>query len=425
MKCSNYFLLKQYMEMKSKSPSSKSPSSKSSSSKSSSSKSRSSKSPSSKSPSSKSPSSKSPSSNNTSSYSRRNIFERFGDSSAHIVQKLIDDDIAETLLNNDAGKFKLNKKELDYILQQLINKNTTTKKYEMVMKELQNFLGFQPNEAQYKRILYIFKFCMKNRKFSFEIDMLLEVMNEKLFNFFAKIIVDKEITNQKDYDQTLSDIFNFIQHNYYDYEGEEYDTWLIRFLEYFAKHRKFNLKHFKKLSSSILNYYGNYDYEGVVKNNNMAVFVEKIIKKENIDVTETKQNIKQIYKILLNIYHEIFDTILFLIYEEDMKIELHYRQTSELIVLMDLLFKRINEIIIMFDTNDFQDKAIKDALVLDIESLDANPKWRSSGKYDGMSPPRTKIRRIILGDNDTLTILQKHNVHSNVQYVLDDFEIVN
>jgi len=421
MKCSNYFLLKQYMEMKSKSPSSKSPSSKSPSSKSSSSKSSSS-----QSPSSKSPSSKSPSSNNTSSYSRRNIFERFGDSSAHIVQKLIDDDIAETLMNNDAGKFKLNKKELDYILQQLINKNTTTtKKYEMVMKELQNFLGFQPNEAQYKRILYIFKFCMKNRKFSFEIDMLLEVMNEKLFNFFAKIIVDKEITDQKDYDQTLSDIFNFIQHNYYDYEGEEYDTWLIRFLEYFAKHRKFNLKHFKKLSSSILNYYGNYDYEGVVKNNNMAVFVEKIIKKENIDVTETKQNIKQIYKILLNIYHEIFDMILFLIYEEDMKIELHYRQTSELIVLMDLLFKRINEIIIMFDTNDFQDKAIKDALVLDIESLDANPKWRSSGKYDGMSPPRTKIRRIILGDNDTLTILQKHHVHTNVQYVVDDFEIVN
>jgi len=410
----NYFLLKQYIEMKS--VSSKSPSSKSSSSKSSSS----------QSPSSKSPSSKSPSSNNTSSYSRRNIFERFGDSSAHIVQKLIDDDIAETLMNNDAGKFKLNKKELDYILQQLINKNTTTtKKYEMVMKELQNFLGFQPNEAQYKRILYIFKFCMKNRKFSFEIDMLLEVMNEKLFNFFAKIIVDKEITDQKDYDQTLSDIFNFIQHNYYDYEGEEYDTWLIRFLEYFAKHRKFNLKHFKKLSSSILNYYGNYDYEGVVKNNNMAVFVEKIIKKENIDVTETKQNIKQIYKILLNIYHEIFDMILFLIYEEDMKIELHYRQTSELIVLMDLLFKRINEIIIMFDTNDFQDKAIKDALVLDIESLDANPKWRSSGKYDGMSPPRTKIRRIILGDNDTLTILQKHHVHTNVQYVVDDFEIVN
>ena len=383
------------------------------------------KSPSSKSPSSKSPSSKSPSSN-ISSYSKRNIFEKFRDSSVHIVQNLINDDIAETLLNNDTGKFKLNNNELDYILNQLINKNTTTtKKYEMVMKELQNFLGFEPNEAQYKRILYIFKFCMKNRRFSFEIDMLLEVMNEKLFNFFAKIIVDKEITAQKDYDQTLSDICNFIQDNYYDYEGEEYDTWLIRFLEYFAKHRKFNLKHFKKLSSSILNYYGNYDYEGVVKNNNMVIFVEKIIKKENIDVTETKQNIKQIYKILLNIYHEIFDRILFLIYEEDMKIELHYRQTSELIVLMDLLFKRINEIIIKFDTNAFQDKAIKDALVLDIESIDANPKWRSSGKYDRMSPPMTKIRRIILGDNDTLTILQQHNVHSNVQYVLDDFEIVN
>ena len=292
-------------------------------------------------------SSSSSSSPKSSSYSKRNIFEKFRDSSVHIVQNLINDDIAETLLNNDTGKFKLNNNELDYILNQLINKNTTTtKKYEMVIKELQNFLWFEPNEAQYKRILYIFKFCMKNRRFSFEIDMLLEVMNEKLFNFFAKIIVDKEITAQKDYDQTLSDICNFIQYDYYDYEGEEYDTWLIRFLEYFAKHRKFNLKHFKKLSSSILNYYGNYDYEGVVKNNNMVIFVEKIIKKENIDVTETKQNIKQIYKILLNIYHEIFDRILFLIYEEDMKIELHYSQTSELIVLMDLLFKRINEIII-------------------------------------------------------------------------------
>jgi len=42
-----------------------------------------------------------------------------------------------------------------------------------------------------------------------------------------------------------------------------------------------------------------------------------------------------------------------------------------------------------------------------------------------MSPPMTKIRRIILGDNDTLTILQKHHVHTNVQYVVDDFEIVN
>ena len=42
-----------------------------------------------------------------------------------------------------------------------------------------------------------------------------------------------------------------------------------------------------------------------------------------------------------------------------------------------------------------------------------------------MSPPMTKIRKIILGDNDTLAILQEHNVHSNVQYVLDDFEIVN
>ena len=148
---------------------------------------------SSSSPKSSSPkSSSSSSSPKSSSYSKRNIFEKFRDSSVHIVQNLINDDIAETLLNNDTGKFKLNNNELDYILNQLINKNTTTtKKYEMVMKELQNFLWFEPNEAQYKRILYIFKFCMKNRKFSFEIDMLLEVMNEKLFNFFAKIIVDK------------------------------------------------------------------------------------------------------------------------------------------------------------------------------------------------------------------------------------------
>jgi hypothetical protein len=329
-------------------------------------------------------------------------------------------------LNNASGKFKLNNKELDYILQQLINKNTTsTKNYEMVMKELQNFLGFEPNEAQYKRILYIFKFCMKNRKFSFEIDMLLEVMNEKLFNFFAKTIVDKEITDQKDYDQTLTDICNFIKHNFYDYEGEEHDTWLIRFLEYFAKNRKFNLKQFKKLSSSILEYYGNYDYEGDVKNNNMAIFVKKIMKEENIDVSETKQNIKQIYKILLNIYHEIFETILSLIYEENMKMELHYYQTRDLTILMDLVIKRINEIIIKLDTNDFQDKIIKDSLVLVVEAVDEDANWRKSGKYDGVSPPMTKSRKVILGNIETLNILQKHNVHTNVRYIVKDFKIVN
>jgi len=333
-------------------------------------------------------------------------------------------------LNNDAGKFKLNKKELDYILQQLINKNTTTtKNYEMVMKELLYFLGFpKPNDAQYKRILYIFKFCMKNRKFSFEIDMLLEVMNKKLFNFFAKTIVDKEITDHKDYDQIISDLCNFIKHNYYDYEYEkyaEYDHWLVKFLEYFAKHRKFNLKHFKQLSSSILEYYNKYDIEGDVRNNNITVFVKNIIKKEHIDVTETKQNIKQIYKILLNIYNEIFDHILFLIYEEKMKMELHYYDIDELTILIDFLIKRINNIIIKFDTNDFQDKAIKDALVLDIQSLDADPNWRSSDKYEGVSPPSSKIRKIILGNSDTLSILKKHNVHTNVRYVVKDFEIID
>jgi hypothetical protein len=363
----------------------------------------------------------------SSSYSRRNIFERFGDSSAHIVQKLIDDDIAETLLNNNAGKFKLNKKELDHILQQLINKNTTTtKKYEMVMQKLQYFLGFEPNDAQLERFLYIFKFCMKNRKFSFvELESLLEVMNEKLFNFFAKTIVDKEITDQKDYDQKLSDICNFIKRDYYNYKEGDFDIWILKFLEYCAKHRKFNLKHFKQLSSSIMEYYGNYDYEGVVKNDNIAVFAEKILKKENIDVTETKQNIKKIYKILLNIYHEIFDTILFLIYEENMIMELHYYEKRELTILMDLLIKNINEIIIKFDTNDFQDKEIKDALVLEIESVDAHYNWRSSGKYDGVSPPETRIQRIILGNSDTESILKKHNVHANVEYVVKDFKIVN
>jgi hypothetical protein len=108
-----------------------------------------------------------------------------------------------------------------------------------------------------------------------------------------------------------------------------------------------------------------------------------------------------------------------------MKMELHYYETSELTILMDLLIKRINEIIIKFDTNDFQDKEIKDSLVLEIESVDADHNWRSSGKYDGVSPPRTRTQRIILGNSDTESILKKHNVHANVQYVVKDFRIVN
>ena len=76
--------------------------------------------------------------------------------------------------------------------------------------------------------------------------------------------------------------------------------------------------------------------------------------------------------------------------------ELHYYDIDELTILIDFLIKRINNIIIKFDTNDFQDKAIKDALVLDIQSLDADPNWRSSDKYEGVSPPSSKIRKIIL-----------------------------
>jgi len=318
---------------------------------------------------------------------------------------------------------------LDHILQQLINKNTTTtKNYEMVMQELQYFLGFQPNDAQLERFLYILKFCMKNRTFSFvELDSLLEGLYDKFLNFFAKTIVDKELTDQKAYDNLLSDICIFIKRDYFNCkdEDEEWDIWIIKLLEYCAKHRKFNLKNFKQLSSSIMEYYGNYDYDGAVKNDNIAVFVEKIIKKENIDATETKQNIKQIYKILLNIYHEIFDTILNLIYEENMRMELHFYETRELTILMDLLIKKINEIIIKFDKNDFQDKEIKNALVLEIESVDADPNWRSSGKYDGVSPPETTITRIILGNSDTESILKEHNVHANVEYNVKDFKIVN
>ena len=58
-----------------------------------------------------------------------------------------------------------------------------------------------------------------------------------------------------------------------------------------------------------------------------------------------------------------------------MKMELHYYEKRELTILMDLLIKNINEIIIKFDTNDFQDKEIKDALVLEIESVDAHHNW--------------------------------------------------
>jgi len=334
-------------------------------------------------------------------------------------------------LDNDGGKFKLNKKELDYVLQQLINLNaTSTKDYDMVIKKVTYFLGGDYNDAQFERILYILKFCMKHRKINFDIDIFIEVMNERLFKFLTKTIVDKELTEQKDYDKIiLSDICGFIKIDYYDYRDNENDNWLIKILEFCGKYRGFNLKHFQKLSSSILAYYRKYDNEydndGSIKNDNIAAFVRKILKKEYIDVNETQTNIKEIHKILLNIYNEIFDKILFLIYEKSMTIELHYHERKELKLLMRHIIQNINKIIINFNSNDFQDKDIKKSLLLDINSVDADYNWRSSGKYDGISPPRNYIQKIILGDDDTLRILQKHNAYDNVKYLVTDFQIVN
>lgn len=390
-----------------------SPSSKVSSSKTSSSKSQSSKS---------SPQS---SSSNSSSYSRRNIFEKFGDSSVYIVDKLIDDSIAETLLSHNAGKFKLNKKELDYILKQLIDKNRTfTKNYENVIQHLLYKLSGNHDQIQFERILYIFKFCMKNRKFSLEVESFLKVMNDKLFNFFVKTIVDEELTDQKDYDKVISDICDIIKAFYNNYEDDEEDSWILKILEYIAKKRKFNLKHFKQLSSSVLDYYHNIDYDGDTRNDNISIFVKEILKTDYIDVNETKENIKQIHKILLNIYHEIFAKLIFLIYEEDMKMELNYKGTKKLLLFIKQLSKNINKIIINFDSNDFNDTEIKKSLLLRVHSVDANHDWRRSGEYDGMSPPKVFLKNIILGDGDTLNILEKRKAYMNIKYVFDDFDIV-
>ena len=409
----------------SKSPSSKSPSSKSPSSKSPSSKSSSSKSSSSKSPSSKSPSSKS-SSSKSSSYSRRNIFEKFGDVSSHIVQKLIDDDISDTLLSHNAGKFKLNDKELHYILQQLIDKNTTTEiKYQNVIEDLLYVFSGNHDIKKFKRILYIFNFCMKNRKFSLDVESFLKVMNKELFNFFVNTIVDKTLTNQKEYDQIISYISDIIKKDYYNYEDEEEDFWILKILEYCAEHRKFNLKHFKQLSSSILHYYNKNEYDGDVQNDNMAVFVEKIIIRQHIDSNETKENTKKIHKILLNIYNEIFDNLLFAIYENDMKMELRYTGTKKLLLFMKQLFKNLNEIIINFDSDDFEDREIKNSLLLRVISIRADHDWRRSGEYHMRSPPKRFWKNIILGDGETLKILEKKKAYTNIEYVFDDFEIVN
>lgn len=339
---------------------------------------------------------------------------------------MIDDNIAETLLDNDGGKFKLNKKELDYVLQQLINLNmTSTKNYNMVLEEVTGFLNTDYNDAQFERIHYILNFCMKRRKININIDIFLEFMNEKLFKILTKTIVDKELTEQKDYDKIiLSDICGSIKNDYYDYRDNISDSSLIKILEFCGKHRGFNLKHFQKLSSSILVYYRKNDHNGSIKHDNIAAFVTKILKKEYIDVNETQTNIKEIHKILLNFYHEIFDEILFEIYEKSMKIELHYHERKELKLLMRHLIENINKIIINFDYNDFQDKDIKKSLLLDITSVDADYNWRPS-VIDQYFPPRRYIKKIILGDDDTLRILQKHNAYSNVNYLLADFTVVN
>lgn len=70
------------------------------------------------------------------------------------------------------------------------------------------------------------------------------------------------------------------------------------------------------------------------------------------------------------------------------------------------LIKRINEIIIKFDSNDFQDRKIQKTLLIEIETHYIKTE-------------------IILGNADTLKILQQHNVHANVQYVVDDFRLVD
>ena len=342
----------------------------------------------------------------SSSYSRRNIFEKFGDLSANIAQNLIDDDIVNTLMDNNAGNFKLNKKELHYILQQLINENITdATKYKKTIQNLLEFLILDRNNAEYERLLYIFKFCMKNRKFSFDFETLLYSENKtKLVKFFTKTIADKELTDEKRYDKIFSDICEYIKDEFYDYRDKT-DKMVLKVLQYLGKHRKFNLQKFQKLSLSFL--HGFDEYAGIEI---ITVFIKTFFEQKYIDQSASKENIKEIHKTMLIVYHKIFKRILFAVHKtNDGNLELKLRlrnETKEAKVLIRNLIKRINEIIIKFDSNDFQDRKIKKALLLEIET-----------HYN-----KTEI---ILGDADTLEILQKHDVHANVQYVVDDFRLVD
>jgi len=326
--------------------------------------------------------------------------------SANIAQHLIDDDIVDTLMDNNAGNFKLNKKELDYILQQLINKNiTNADKYKKTIQNLLEYLIGGCNNAEYERLLHIFKFCMKIRKFSFDFETLLYSENEtKLVNFFTKTIADKELTDEKRYDKIFSDICEYIKDEFYDYRDKT-DKMVLKVLQYLGKHRKFNLQQFQNLSASFL--HGFDEYAGIEI---ITVFIKTFFEQEYIDQASSKENIKKIHKTMLIVYQEICKRILFAVHKKnDGNLELKLRlrnETKEAKVLIRNLIKRINEIIIKFDSNDFQDRIIQKTLLIEIETHYIKTE-------------------IILGNADTLKILQQHNVHTNVQYAVSDFKLVD
>ena len=308
-------------------------------------------------------------------------------------------------MDNNDGEFKLNKKELKYILQQLINEEITKAKYDNIMKNLLEFLTLDRNNAEYKRLLYIFKFCMKNRKFSLNFETLLYIKNEtKLVKFFTETIGDKELTDENRYDKIFSDICEYIKDEFYDYRDKR-DKMVLKVLQYLGKHRKFNLQQFQKLSASFL--HGFDEYAGIEI---ITVFIKTFFEQECIDQAASKENIKKIHKTMLIVYQEIFKRILFAVHKiNDGNLELKLRlrnETKEAKVLIRNLIKRINEIIIKFDSNDFQDRKIQEALLIEIDT-------------------HYKITKIILGDAKTLKILQQHNVHDKVQYVVDNFKLVD
>jgi hypothetical protein len=73
---------------------------------------------------------------------------------------------------------------------------------------------------------------------------------------------------------------------------------------------------------------------------------------------------------MLIVYQEIFKRILFAVHKKnDGNLKLRLRnETKEAKVLIRNLIKRINEIIIKFDSNDFQDREIQKALLIEIET---------------------------------------------------------